>query len=368
MGPGAIVTTTAPQSRWNELARVLVDHSTTVRTGERVLIVMREVESFPAVRAVAAAVVERGARVQTLFSSTYLQRDLLRLGSTEQIGWVPELWSEAMNWADVCIDLRGARNLAEFAGIPEERIALLRKAEGAVSAQRTEQTRWTIVRIPTESFAQQAGRSLDETMDRFFRSVLLDWDTEAKRYEQLRSRLAGARDVRITGTGTDLRFSTADRTWIVDDGRINMPGGEVYTAPVEESVNGTIRFENPGVFAGVLMEDIVLSFRDGRVSDARARTNESFLRAVLETDSGASRVGEFGIGTNREIDSFSNDILLDEKILGTVHIALGRSYAECGGVNRSALHWDIIKDLRIDGAMTVDGEVLFENGRWTFDW
>lgn len=356
------------QHSWDNLARVLVDYSTAVRPDERVVIIMREIESFPAMQAVARVCVERGAHVQTLFYSNYVQRDLLRLGSREQVAWVPELWSEAMDWADVCIDLRAARNLYEFSGMDDERIALLRKAEGSVSARRTERTRWTIIRIPTESLAQQARESLEETNDRFFRSVLLDWNAEGQRYERLRERLDGTAEVRIIGTGTDLRFSTAGRSYVVDDGHINMPGGEIFTAPVETSINGTISFENPGVLAGVLMDDIQLTFSDGVVTDARARTNERFLHAILDTDEGSSRVGEFGIGTNREIDTFTNDILLDEKIFGTVHFALGRSYEECGGVNRSAIHWDIVKDLRRDGSIEVDGDVLFENGAWAVTW
>ncbi len=350
--------------KWYDVARVLVDYATGVQPDDKVLIIMREPDTFPAVRAVHRRAVEKGAHVQTLFYSILLQRDLLRNGTDLQVSAVPELWREAMHWADVCIDLRGARNLSEFADIPSARVAAMRKAEGVISSLRTSRTRWTLLRIPNESFAQQAGMSSDGIEELLFRAVLQDWESESATYRRMRDRFTGTKDVHIVGTDTDLRFSTENRNYIVDDGHINMPGGEVFTSPVEDSVNGEIFFEHPGVFAGTLMEDIRLRFRDGIVVDASAGTNETFLHQLLDMDSGSRRVGEFGIGTNREITTFCNDILIDEKILGTVHIALGRSYAECGGANQSALHWDIVKDLRQNGEITMDGVPLFRDGRW----
>lgn len=350
--------------RWDEVARILTDHSTGAGPGDNVLIIMRELEAYPAARAVAARCIRHGAYVQTLFSSTGIQRDLLRFGTDDQISCVPPVWKAAMEWAHVCIDLRGARNLHEFSGIPSDRITAMRKAEGIISALRTTGTRWTILRIPNEAFAQQAGRSTEEIEDFFFSAVLQDWEEEGRRYSALAEKLQGTGEVQITGEGTEITFSTAGRRYVVDDGHINMPGGELYTSPVENTVEGTIYFENPGVFAGVLMEGIRLEFRRGRVVNAEARTNEQFLLQLLEMDPGARTLGEFGIGTNGKIDFFSNDILFDEKILGTVHFALGRSYKECGGTNESALHWDIVKDLRTSGTITIDGQTVFEDGIW----
>jgi aminopeptidase len=358
------MTTTRKYSVWDDVAKVLVDYATAVAPGEKVLIIMREPDIFPAVRAVHRRAVEAGGHVQTLFYSMYLQRDLLQFGSEDQIAWVPEVWKEAMHWADVCIDLRGARNLNEFNGVPSGGVTALRKAEGVISSLRTTETRWTLLRIPNEAFAQQAGMSTDEMEEFFFRAVLQDWESESASYHRMRDRLQGTGEVRITGRETDLRFSTAGRSYVVDDGHINMPGGEIFTSPVEETVEGTVSFENPGVFAGTLMEGIRLTFRDGLVVDASARTNEAFLIELLDMDAGSRRIGEFGIGTNRQITTFCNDILFDEKILGTVHFALGRSYTECGGVNSSALHWDIVKDLREEGEITMDGTTVFRNGAW----
>lgn len=354
--------------RLDAIARVLADYATGVASEEKVLVIMREPETFSLVRSVAARCVERGAHVQTLFYSMDMQSDLLKRGNVSQIGHPSEVWRLAMKWADVCIDIRGAGTLAAFSDIPADRIALLRKAEGEVSALRNEQTRWTIIRVPNESFALQAGRSPADIRDQFFRSVLQDWEAEAQRYHRLRDALSGSREIEIIGTDTDLSFSVEDRLWISDDGRMNVPGGEVYTAPVEESVRGVISFDHPGVLAGVLMDGIRLEFREGIVVDARARTNEEFLHELLSMDDGSRRIGEFGIGTNRAMGDFTNDILWDEKISGTVHIALGRSYTECGGVNSSSLHWDIVKDMRTEGTIVVDGRTVFEDGTWLIPW
>ncbi|MFP4611850.1 MAG: aminopeptidase [Spirochaetaceae bacterium] len=349
--------------RWADVARILVDYSTGTRDGDRCLIIMRETESSPLMRAVYARAIERGAYPQVLFSSTFLERDLMKRGSADQIAWEPELFMRAMDWADVCVDLRAAANLYEFADIDSTVISAHRKAEGAVSAKRTQSTRWTICRIPTAALAQQAGRSLDTMMDFFFEATLLDWEGESAALNRRLERLGGTKEVRITAPGTDLKFSTEGRSYVAEDGHINMPGGELFTAPVEDSVEGHIYFEDPGVFAGTLMEDIRLDFAVGEVVSSSARTNEGFLREVLAMDDGARRVGEFGIGTNPRVTFASKDILYDEKIFGTIHIALGRSYSQCGGKNQSALHWDIVKDLRRGGTVTVDGVVILEDGK-----
>jgi len=350
--------------RWARVAKVLVDYSTSVTTADRVLIIMREPETFPLVKAVYRRCAELGAYPQVLFYSVLLERDLMKHGPAELVGWVPELWEHGMKWADVCLDLRGARNLHEYSDIPPEQLSEHRKAEGQISALRTSETRWTICRVPNEALAQAAGKSFGDVLEFFFNAVLQDWDQESRRLAGMVEKLRGTSRVRIVGGGTDLSFSTSGRTYVIEDGHINMPGGELFTSPVEDSVEGYITFEAPGVFAGVLMEGICLEFQGGRVVKANARTNEFFLHKLLDMDEGARRVGEFGIGTNRELDFFSNDILYDEKIFGTVHIALGRSYSECGGLNDSALHWDIVKDLRAQGALYVDDAKVLERGKW----
>lgn len=357
--------TVSTDQRWHELAGVLVDYATETKASERVLIIMREPETFPLVRAVSARCAAVGAYPQVLFYSVLLEKDLMLLGNNEQAAWVPEVWEHAMEWADVCIDLRGARNLSEYRDVPLDKLSAHRKAEGHISSLRTSGTRWALTRVPNEAFAQQAGRGTDEVMEFYFRSTLQDWNEESKKLKKMTDALNGSSTAHILGSGTDLTLSVAGRNFVLDDGHINIPGGEVYTSPVEDSAQGHITFENPGVFAGVLMEGIRLEFRDGRVVNASARTNEHFLHELLDMDEGARRIGEFAIGTNRHVNFFSNDILYDEKIYGTVHIALGRSYSVCGGLNDSSLHWDIVKDLRTEGSLHIDGKPVLEHGELT---
>jgi aminopeptidase len=352
--------------RWTELAKILISYSTQAKPGEKVLITMMEVETLPLVRAVHAEAIKAGALPHVEFQSAYLERDLLLYASMEQLDWVPELSARGMEWADVYIGLRGARNSHEFTGIAPHRITAHKRAVGKVSAMRNELTRWVLVRVPNESFAQQAETSLDEMMEFFFNATLRDWEAESRRYHDVYKVFQAREQVRIVGADTDLTFSTKGRLYEVADGHLNMPDGEIFTAPVDDSAEGYITFEFPGVYVGQRVEGIRLEFKKGVVVKATARTNEALLHQLLAMDDGAKRIGEFGVGTNFGIDRFAYDILYDEKIGGTVHIALGRAYAENGGINQSALHWDIVKDLRQQGAVYLDGKKVIENGKFLF--
>ena len=225
-------------------------------------------------------------------------------------------------------------------------------------------TRWVLVRVPNSAFAQQAGMSTDEMMDFFFNATLLDWKEEGTRYKKIQKVLQSSERVRIVSDDTDLSLSTKGRKYLIDDGHINMPGGEVYTAPIDDSAEGHISFEFPAVFAGQFVEGIKLSFSRGEVVDAKADKNEALLHELIEMDDGAKRIGEFGVGTNYGISRYCYDLLFDEKIGGTAHIALGRAYPECGGINKSAFHWDLIKDLRSQGVLYRDGEKMIEKGEF----
>jgi aminopeptidase len=349
--------------RWSQLANILVTHSTQVAPGEKVQIAMVEVETLPLVHAVYTEAIKAGALPQVQFLSAYLERALMLYGNSDQLEWVPDQEAHSMEWADVYIGLRGARNPYEFADVTSESLVAHKRAMGKVSAMRN-QTRWVLVRVPNESLAQQAQMSLDDMMEFFFNATLQDWREQARRYEELKAVFDAATTVRLTGRDTDLCLSTAGRTYCVGDGTHNMPDGEIFTCPVDDSAEGHIHFEFPGIYAGVLVRGIRLELSEGKVVRATAEENEDLLHKILETDDGAQRLGEFGVGTNFNIDRFCYDILYDEKIGGTIHLALGRAFAECGGVNHSALHWDIIKDLRQEGAIYLDGRKVLENGKF----
>ncbi|MBE3141023.1 MAG: aminopeptidase [Thermoplasmata archaeon] len=352
--------------RWNQLANILINYSTQVKPGEHVLITMLEVETFPLVRALYAEAVKSEGLPFVEFQSMYLERDLMLYGKQEQLDWVPEMQSLGMEWADVYIGVRGARNLHEFSGIPSEKITAHRRVLGKVSSLRN-QTRWSLIRVPNESFAQQAGISLDEMMDFFFRATLRDWSLETDRYRKIQEVFQAADQVRIIGRKTDISFSTKGRKYVIADGKLNMPDGEIFTCPVDDSAEGHIYFEFPGVYAGQIVEGIQLEFSKGEILSASAHSNGELLQKLIKMDDGANRLGEFGIGVNLGIDRFCYDILFDEKIGGTIHLALGRAFSECNGINQSALHWDIIKDLRQQGEIYLNGKRVFENGKFLFE-
>lgn len=349
--------------RWDLVGELLVRRATSVRPGERVMIAMGEAETLPLLQGVYRSCIRAGAYPQVQFLSEALRDTLLREGSEQQLAWVPELESYGMDWADVYIGLRGAYPLAVHDGVPAQRLAINQTAQGTISAKRWAGTRWTLVRVPGPAMAQEAGIGLDRLLDMFFDACLLDWDAARERWQGWADTLQLGSEVQILGAGTDLSFSTAGRGWLVSAGGINNPDGEIMTAPITGSVHGEIRFVNPGVFGGRLMRDLRLRWDHGVLVEARAATNQDFLESVLATDDGATAIGEFGIGTNPKLSVFCNDILLDEKIAGTVHIALGRAYPECGGTNRSALHWDIVQDLRPGGELRLDGRTVIDDGR-----
>ncbi|MGI9252740.1 MAG: aminopeptidase [Thermomicrobiales bacterium] len=350
--------------RWRDLAGILTGHATGIRPGDRVLVAMREPETFPLAAAVHEAAIRAGGYPQTILSAAAFDRALLLHGDDADLSRPPDLERLAYEWADVAIVLRGARNPHEFAGISAGRMSRHRAAQGAISAIRTSGTRWTLVRVPNESFAQSAGMPLDEAMAFFFAACLRDWDADALRWRAIAELLAGGTEVTISGAGIDLRFSTAGRRWVLGDGRINIPDGEIYTAPVDDSLTGHIWFDWPQFWSGQSVEGIRLRFERGLVVEATAARGEEHLLAALAMDDGACRAGEIGLGVNEGITRPVKDLLFDEKIFGTVHLALGRAYAECGGVNHSALHWDLVKDLREGGQIAIDGRPVFAEGRY----
>jgi aminopeptidase len=349
--------------RWDRLGHLLVNHSTAVKPGERVMIAMSEVESYPLARAVYRACIQAGAYPQMQFLSEELNRQVLKFGSAEQIGWIPEIEAHGMEWADVHIGLRGAYNLDLFWDIPVEKLALFRKAAGKVSSLRWQKTRWCLVRVPNAALAQQAGLDEETLTNMFFEACFLDWPVVGREWQRQAHILSQGRQVHLAGEGTDLSFSVAGRVWDAGFGQLNMPDGEIGVAPVESTVEGCITFEFPGVLGGRLMHNICLRWHKGELVEAASSTNQEYLRSILQTDPGASRIGEFAIGTNPAVTLFCKDILLDEKIGGTVHIALGRAYPQGGGTNQSAIHWDIVKDTRQNGEIILDGRLIFKDGR-----
>ena len=350
--------------RWQQVADVLVGYSTQLKPRERVMIAMIEAETFPLAHALYEACVKAGAYPQVQFLSEKLRHSLLKYGDAEQARWLPEIEAFGMEWADVYIGLRGASDLGMMNDIPAPALAANQGAQGQISTMRWEKTRWCLVRLPNEAMARSSGIDLGELEDMFFAACLIDYQAASAKWREMAEKLRGSRTVRIiAGDETDLEFSVAGRSWLVFAGRVNLPDGEIYTAPVNASLNGRIHFELPGVFGGRRIPDIRLEWRDGALIHASASSDEDYLRRILQTDAGSSRLGEFAFGLNPHMNRFCGDSLYDEKIGGTIHLALGRAYPECGGENQSSIHWDLVKDLRAEGAVYVDGAPVMQGGK-----
>lgn len=339
---------------------------------------------------------EVGERQQVLVRSTTLaaplllelQRSILERGGwpllrVELPGQAEGYYAHARDWqlddhpaiayeeakrADATLGIQAPENTRALSAIDPQRLARANRARQPVREQ-TLAHRWCSTLWPTQAGAQQAGTSLPAFAAFVARALFLDQADPVAAWSELRAfqagligRLSRADVVHIEAEGTDLTLRVKDRTWVNSDGRRNMPSGEVFTGPLETSAEGTIVFDVPSSPAGVEVAGVTLRFREGAVIDAHAERGDAYLQRALQTDAGARRLGELGIGTNFGIDRPIGAILFDEKIGGTVHLALGRSYPETGGRNTSALHWDLICDLRRGGRITADGEVVSENG------
>jgi aminopeptidase len=226
---------------------------------------------------------------------------------------------------------------------------------------------WLTCRFPTPAMAQDAGMGFRAFEDFFYGTVLLDWDAEGEKMRRIKERFDRADDIRIVGDETDLRFSLAGREGEVEDGRVNLPGGEVFYSPVEDSTEGVVTFsEYPAVREPDVVEGVRMRYEGGRVVEASATSNEAALISALDRDEGARLLGEFGIGCNPGIQRHMKNTLFDEKMYGTIHLAIGAGLPSVGGKNRSAMHWDMVKDLRQGGRIECDGEVVQEDGAWRF--
>ena len=269
---------------------------------------------------------------------------------------------------DAWIRVGAPENTREGADLSlEHHNAITKAARPLISRRLALDIPWVTCRYPTPALAQEAGMSLREFEDFLFGSVLLDWDAEGEKMRRIKDRFDPAEEVRIVGHETDLRFSIAGREGEVDDGHMNMPGGEVFYCPVEDSTEGVVSFsEYPAVQEPEVVERVRMRYEKGRVVEASATSNEEALMRALDIDDGARVLGEFGIGCNPGIQRHIKNTLFDEKMYGTIHLAIGAGIPVVGGTNQSATHWDMVKDLRNGGRIELDGEVVQENGEWTF--
>lgn len=351
------------------LARILVRYSINARPGQTISVDATPLAE-PLVEAVYTEIIRAGAFAAVRVTPASLSEIFLRLGKPHHFTTITPYHRAMVRTIDASIRISSSPNTRALSSVDPKRQVLLGKTHRPLRDTLLKKP-WVLTLYPTESYAQDAEMSLREFEDFVYHATFADeprpiaaWKNLARRQQRLISALHGAKQVHIVGEETDLRLSIAGRKFINSAGTHNMPSGEIFTGPVEDSVEGHILYDFPVCHAGREISGIRLVFRKGRVVEATAEKNQAFLQAILQSDSGARRVGELGIGTNMRIQKFIRNILFDEKIGGTVHLALGNSYPETGGKNRSSVHWDMIKDLRRGGALYIDGKAVLKDGKF----
>jgi aminopeptidase len=362
-------------SRAEALAQILVRYSTRVQEGD-VCVIQSTTPAEVLVQAVYEEVLRAGGRPILQLSTEGAQAAFFDLASDDQLDWIAPTSEWLVEHSDVMIGIMADVNARELSNTDPKRQARVSKArrglmETSMQRAATGEHRWALTLFPTHAYASEAGMSLREYEDFYYTACLATdgepvtaWERQSEEVKRLSEWIEGKEEVRVTAPGTDITLGVAGRLWIPCYGEHNMPDGEFFTGPIEDSVNGEITFSFPASYGGRTVAGVRLRFEDGKVVDATAEQGEEFLIEMLDTDDGARRLGELGIGTNYGISTGTKEILLDEKIGGTVHMAVGMSYPETGGTNSSAVHWDMVCDLRSGGALVVDGVELQRDGRF----
>ena len=361
--------------RTEGLAKILVGYSTEVKEGE-VVSIDGESAAEPLLLAVYEEVLKAGAHPILNVALDGQSATYFKHASDAQLGWISPVAEWMVEHADVRIAIGASTNTRELSTVPPERQTRRQTATGDLLARAMERSaagefRWCYTLYPTNAYASEAEMSLADYEDFYFGACLATdgdpltaWQRASAETKRLAEWIEGHEEVRVTAPGTDITLGIAGRKFIPCDGRHNMPDGEFFTGPVEDSAQGEVTFHLPAVIGGREVSGVRLRFDAGRVVEASAERGEEFLVELLDTDEGARRLGELGIGTNYAIDRGTREVLLDEKIGGTVHMAVGRSYPESGGLNESAVHTDLVCDLRLGGRIVVDGEDFQVDGKF----
>ncbi len=359
-----------------KLADLIVSYSVRLRPGELVRL-RGETVATPLLIELYRAAVAAGAHLQLQMTLEEAERILLNDGSEEQLAFVSDVERKAVEAVDAEITIWADRNTRALTDVPPERVSRRMAARRTTINRFWEridagEARWCGTRYPTQAHAQEAGMSLAEYESFVYAAChvlphqdpVAYWEGVSAELNARASELSAAHELRVVGPDTDLRLGVGGRRWLAADGRLNMPDGEIFTSPIEAETEGEIRFAFPGIFSGRAVGDVRLRFEGGRVVAAEAAEGDDLLRSVLDMDDGARILGEVAFGLNYEIDRFTRDILFDEKIGGTLHFALGSSFRSLGGRNESGLHWDLICDLRDEGEVYADGELVWKAGRF----
>jgi aminopeptidase len=357
--------------RLKKLARVLVDYSVEAGEGEQIVLT-GGAAAEPLIQELYARLLQTGAIPIPQVALQGLQELFFEHAQDIHYEKTPPIMHALYEGADAFISVMAPHNTRALAGVDPGKQRALGKRDKAVQDLILSKDRWVLTIFPTQALAQESDMGLDAYEEFVFEAMGLGeddpvryWRERAEEQGRLIERLEQAREVRIVGPETDLTLSVAGRKFMNGDGRHNMPCGEVFTGPVEDSANGSVYFGVPVAVAGREVSGVRLRFEGGRVVEASAEKGEEYLNSMLDADEGARYLGELGIGTNYGIPRATKNILFDEKLGGTVHLAVGRSYEKTGGKNDSSVHWDLICDLREGGELYADGEVLQKDGKFS---
>ena len=364
-------------ARVEKLAQILVEHSAEIKPGDRVAI-EATTAAQPLVRALCAAILERGGYPHLLLDLPDQDEILFAHAKDEQLDAIPTFRKLAYEQFESRIRIHSDTNPRALSSVDPARQRRHQKASASILEMQMRRGadrsfKWVTTLFPTEGYAIEAEMSLSNFEDFVYRACHADqanpvayWNKVEASQKKIIDRIEGHDQVVLRGPNVDLSLSINGRKFLNAAGKSNMPDGEVFTGPVEDTLNGFVRFSYPAIYSGVLVEGVELTFSNGKVTQARAEKNQAFLMEMLESDTGARYVGEFAIGTNYEINRFSHNILFDEKLGGSFHMALGAGYPETGSHNKSIIHWDMICGMQKDAEILLDGEVVYKNGKFVF--
>ena len=361
---------------WEKYAKVLVDYSVKVQKGELTIIRTDSYLSQPLVKEIYKQVLLKGAYPVVRMGVEGLNEVYIKNATDEQLEYIDPMTEIEYEKAKNLISIGAPLNLKNMARLDSKKLAkrssvMKHLSEKMLKRAADGELKWVIADFPTNALAQEAKMSLEEYTEFLIKSCYLHeedpvskWIEIGEKQEKIADYLNKKSKIRIVGDKTDITFNVAGRIWKSCAGECNFPDGEVYTSPVEDSANGQIYFDFPQLYRGNEAQKVLLTLKDGKVIDAKAEKGEDFLKNMLDMDEGSRFVGEIAIGTNDMIQDVTGNILFDEKIGGSIHMAVGASYPDTGGKNVSGLHWDLIKNMKNGGQIFADDELIYENGKF----
>lgn len=361
--------------RMQRLAKLVVQYSVQVKEGDWVLVI-GDVKTEPLLDLVVKEVLLAGGHPQIKMDSEAAQETMYQYATEKQLAFVSPTEKMLVEKIDGYIYLQGNRNTRTLSAVDPAKQQVFRRARRSISETMMERSatgdlRWVITQFPCDANAQEADMSLKNYENFVYQAVFCDredpvaeWQAIHVEQDRIIKWLEGKKKISVKSANADLTLSIDGRTFINSSGKNNMPSGEIFTSPIEDSAKGWVNFSYPAITNGREVSGVRLKFEDGKVVDASAEKNEAFLISQLDMDEGSRYLGEFAIGTNYGITQFTKNILYDEKIGGSFHMAIGAGFPEAGSKNKSAIHWDFICDMREDGEIAADGEIFYQNGKF----